>query len=191
MKIGLTGAGGTGKGTLGNLIAKYLDVPFLPSHIKNTGITMGLAKSYKDVEQADKHLAFQWTIMMGQIYQERSAQIIGTSYIAERTTLDYIPYFLERKLDDPFYLQTAREWAEKTYDGIIYLPVEFEAQDTVENAWKERDKAAQERTSAIINQELSHLTLGPVLTVHGTVEERFEQTRFWLKQVLAAKSKIA
>ncbi|KAI4453812.1 atp-dependent clp protease proteolytic subunit [Holotrichia oblita] len=168
MKIGLTGAGGTGKGTLGALIANYLNIPFIPSHIVPTGLTMGLNKNYKDVEQLDKHLAFQWTIMMGQIYQERAIQLTGFGYVAERTTLDYVPYFLDRNLIDPHYLNAARDWAQETYDGIIYLPVEFEAQDTMENAWKERDRNAQKRTSAIIAKELECINPDRVLTVTGT-----------------------
>lgn len=64
--------------------------------------------------------------MMGQIYQERAYKIAKIGYIAERTTLDYIPYSLNRDLHDPDYLKTARNWAQETY-GIIYRPVEFEA----------------------------------------------------------------
>ena len=174
MRIGLTGAGGTGKGTLGSLIANYLEVPFIPSHIKDTGIAMGLEKSYKDVNEEARHLAFQWTIMMGQIYQERALQIAKLDYVAERTTLDYIPYFLGRNLDDPKYLHAAREWAARTYDLIIYLPVEFEAKDVVENAWKERDIVEQMRTAEIIIKELSAMPEIDVLVARGSIEERFE-----------------
>ena len=189
MRIGLTGAGGTGKGTLGSLIAKHLDVPFLPSHIKDTGIAMGLNKIYKDVKDMGKQLAFQYAIMFGQIYQERAIQIAGMGYIAERTTLDYIPYFLGRHLDDTHYLHTAREWAKSTYDGIIYLPVEFEAQDTIENAWKERDSREQHRTSDIIKQELFSCGLtSKVLCVSGSVEERFEQVKIWLDNLYFKKT---
>jgi len=37
--------------------------------------------------------------MLGQIYQNRAYHIANKGYVAERTTLDYIPYFLDRGLD--------------------------------------------------------------------------------------------
>jgi hypothetical protein len=187
MRIGLTGAGGTGKGTLGSLIAKYLGVPFLPSHIKDTGIAMGLTDSYKQEISLERQLAFQHAIMFGQLYQERALNIAGLGYVAERTTLDYIPYFLERSLNGLTYLQTAREWAKTNYDGIIFLPVEFEAKDLVENSWKERDRDAQERTGEIIEQEIMNNSINPVLTVHGSVEERFDQVKNWLDKIVVLK----
>lgn len=187
MRIGLTGAGGTGKGTLGSLIANYLEVTFIPSHIKDTGIAMGLEKNYKDVNEEARHLAFQWTIMMGQIYQERALQIAKLDYVAERTTLDYIPYFLGRNLDDPKYLHAAREWAARTYDLIIYLPVEFEAKDIVENAWKERDIVEQMRTAEIIIKELSAMPEIDVLVARGSIEERFELVKSEIDKLREAK----
>lgn len=191
MRIGLTGAGGTGKGTLGSLVANYLGVPFLPSHIKDTGLAMGMTESYKQDISLEKQFAFQHAIMFGQIYQERALQIAGIGYIAERTTLDYIPYFLGRSFNAANYLSTAREWAKNNYDGVIYLPVEFKAKDTVENAWKERDRDAQERTGRIITDELELCGIENVLTVHGSVEERFGQVKEWLKNISSFKSKVS
>lgn len=177
MKIALAGAGGVGKGTLGKLIADHYGIPFLPSHIKDTGIAMGLNTGYNDNVSSEIQFAFQNAILFGQIYQERAINIANLGYIAERSTLDYIPYYTNRGFDvtdDDIYLSIARNWAKETYDCIIFVPQEFEAKDLDKNSWKERDKAQQSRTERIIKEELVRAG-NNTLHVSGTPEERFEQ----------------
>ena len=175
MRIALAGAGGTGKGTLGKMIAEHLNVPFIPSHIKETGQTMGLIDSYKSNVPWSKQMAFQWAILMGQIYQERSLTMAGQSFVCERSTFDYIPYFLNRDFEDQDYLNTARNWGRSKYDALIFLPYEFESPDTETNTWRERDPEEQQRTSNMIADEILRYYRGKLLTVTGTVEERFKQ----------------
>ena len=183
MNIALAGAGGTGKGTLGKALAYTLKAVFLPSHIKDTGLMLNMMNSYKDEIGKEQELVFQHAIMFGQLYQERALQIAGLDYIAERTTLDYIPYYLVRGLSpDAPYVTAAREWAKHNYDFVVYLPVEFEPQDKEENSWKERESAEQERTSSIILEELTALNI-PTITVTGSVTDR-------LHQVLSFKAKL-
>ena len=180
MKIGLAGAGGTGKGTLGEKLAKHYDFVFLPSHIEETGRSFGMT-SYRDGYDQMKAYAFQHAIMYGQIYQERAIEIAKLNMIAERTTLDYIPYFLQRRFPlgtHKKYLDMARNWA-KTYDAIIYLPIDFKAQDAKEKSWKERDPKCQMNTDCIIKIEIEKSKV-PFIEVRGTVEERLSQVTSWI-----------
>jgi adenylate kinase family enzyme len=185
VRIALAGAGGVGKGTLGKKIAEYTWSIFIPSHIKDTGIMMGMSNSYQDKIGVDQELAFQHAIMFGQIYQERALQEAKLQYVAERTTLDYIPYYLERGFSpDAAYVQAARKWAVENYDLVVYIPVEFEAQDKEENAWKERDREKQERTSGIIKRELDSLRI-PYVRVTGSVDLRFKQVKHRINTMMA------
>jgi len=182
VRIGLTGAGGTGKGTLGQALARKAGLTFLPSHIQDTGQAMGF-ESYKDTHGLAGALAFQYAVMFGQIYQERALQLAGVGYVAERTTIDYIPYFLQRGIMrkdyvDP-YIDTAFTWAQKAYDMIIYCPLDFAPDDGA--PWKERDQAARERTDQAIYGFINRLTNVPVLVAHGTPVERLELARAFIE----------
>jgi hypothetical protein len=180
MKLAFVGAGGVGKGTLGSLLAKFLNIPFIQSHISETGQAMGITGSYKNTVSEKQAFAFQWTIMMGQIYQERSLNIAKVGYVAERSTLDYVAYFLRRGLDDGYYLKTAREWA-RNYTGLIFIEPEFTPTDTVVNSWKERDPEDQKETTRILRKEIVDHYPGVVLFVAGTPEERLRQITKALK----------
>lgn len=177
MKIALAGAGGTGKGTLGQMLACHYGLTFLPSFIKETGVSMGMINSYNDVKDESQHIAFQNTIMHGNIFQQRALELAGLGFVAERTTFDYIPYFLERGLEDQKYLDMARSWGKEAYDLIIYVPIEFEpsSHDLSVNSWKERDSSKQSRTDRIILQEISDHCPEKMLIVSGSARERFVQ----------------
>lgn len=184
VRIGLTGAGGTGKGTLGQALAREIGLTFLPSHIQDTGQAMGM-ENYKDTHGLAGALAFQYAIMFGQIYQERALQLAGVGYVAERTTIDYIPYFTQRGIMrkdyvDP-YVDTAYKWAQKAYDMIIYCPLDF----APDNApWKERDQADRERTDQTIYEFINRLPNVPVLVAHGAPVERMKLARAFIESLI-------
>lgn len=180
IKIALAGAGGTGKGTLGVKLAKELNRVFIASHIFDTGKMLNM-EDYMD--KPDKYLAYQYAIMFGQIYQERALQIAGVDYIAERSVYDYIPYFLEKGLEDMGYIQTILKWGASAYDLIIFLEPEFTPPDKVENSWKEREDKNRLKTSETIKEWLSIGYHGKVIYPSGNTEQRLKYVLSELKKI--------
>ena len=186
IQLGFTGAGRTGKGTLAKEVAHKLGLTFLPSHIVDTGKMMRFT-GYTDQDGFIEVTGFQFAIMFGQIYQERALQLAGLGYVAERTTLDYIPYFVQKTgknyppVMETAYLMPAYQWAKENYTMIIHCPVEFRTEGG--DPWKESDHEAQLTTDAIIQEYLNILRpTVRVLTVVGTPEERFAQVMEALKE---------
>ena len=172
MKIALTGAGGTGKGTLGKALAETLQVPFLPSGIKETGSFFFGMESYKDISK-EKEEVFQYTILANQIGQERAAGLISCSYVAERSTLDYILYYVQRGLTDKNYIDKAIEWA-TNYDLILYTPADdFVPADKGTNSWRQRDLDERIETDRILKSYLQ--MFDNVVTITGDPEKRLTE----------------
>lgn len=181
LRVGLTGAGGTGKTSLANALAINTGLVYLPSHIKNTGLALGM-ENYKDVQGLSGALAFQYSILFGQIYQERALQIARKGYVTDRTTIDYVPYFKARGIMrkdyvDP-YVKAAIEWAQANYDLVIYCPLEnWQKGDDRPHqyggdTWRERERAAQEETDQAIYELWNQVARIPLLVVHGNPGNR-------------------
>lgn len=178
-RIALAGAGGTGKGTIGRQLAAELKLPYLPSHIKDTGEAMGLLNSFWD-EGSTGALAFQWAILIGQIYQERALILTGQGYVAERTTLDYLAYFIKKDLDRQapkawvLYRAAAVGWAAETYDTVFHCKPDFTPCDG--DTWRERDPKSRQETDYFIRNYFQYLKC-PVITLDGGPEQRIRMAR--------------
>jgi nicotinamide riboside kinase len=176
LRLGFTGAGGTGKGTLAKKVADKLGLTFLPTPLTEIGRRFGML-DFKDHRGQEDAIAYQFAALHAQIYQEKGLRLAGLGYIAERTSLDYIPYYVQKvklKTLDHVYQQTAFRWAEDAYTMIIYCPLEFEPQDG--EAWKERDQADRQKTDTILCSWLNRIqTVVPVITVTGSITDRYNQ----------------
>lgn len=184
LKIAFAGAGGTGKSTIAQAIRDYyissgFKMNYLPSHITEIGKQMGL-NHYNAFHP--NQCAFQWSILFAQIEKEQALSKNGYGFVTDRCSLDYIANAIQ-KIEDKklnsnlmsYYFQIARDHA-KTYDLIVFVPVEFENTDADKklNSWKERDNIKRKRTNDIIYGELVKNDI-PYLRISGSVNNRVQQ----------------
>lgn len=172
MRIALSGTAGSGKGTLGSALASSLQLPFIPSGIKETGELLFHMQSYTDlVDKGDENL-FQYSILANQIGQERAAMICSGGFVAERTVIDYLAYYEQRGLlqENGRYALAILEWAAKNYDLIIYTSANFEPADKDSNIWRQREPAKRSEIDTLVYKYLCGFD--NVIKVHGTPTER-------------------
>lgn len=189
LKIAFAGAGGTGKSTVAQAVRDYYvssgyKINYLPSHISDIGKQMGL-NHYNAFHP--NQCSFQWSILFAQIAKEQALFENGYGFVTDRCSLDYIANAIQ-KIEDKklnsslmsYYFQIAREHA-KTYDLIVFIPVEFEntGSDKKTNSWKERDNEKRKRTNDIIYGELVKNDIA-YLRVSGSVNNRMQQIQEYL-----------
>jgi deoxyadenosine/deoxycytidine kinase len=181
--IAFAGAGGVGKGTLGNSLSHELNIPFIPSSIQNVGkLLCPLSKNFNDM-YAEKKIIFQYCSVMSQIQNERLIANNHYSFIAERSVIDFIPYF-ESVFKNSKYDYYCHEYKmmivsylkQFPYDLIIHIPIEFNPSldDLKMNSWKERNNELRINTDNGIIQLLKEYSYN-YITVSGTNEERLQQ----------------
>ena len=172
MRIALSGAAGSGKGTLGSALAERLQVPFIPSGIKETGELFFQMKSYTDLANKEEEKLFQYSILANQIGQERAAAACSGVFVAERSVLDYLAYYEQRGLlqEDGNYALTVMKWAAENYDIIIYTPADFEPADKKENTWRQREADKRSEIDRLVYKYLCGFN--NVCEVKGTPAER-------------------
>lgn len=172
MRIALSGAAGSGKGTLGSSLADSLQLPFIPSGIKETGELLFQMQSYTDLANREDEKLFQYSILANQIGQERAAMICNGGFVAERTVLDYLTYYEQRGLlqDDGRYALTVLKWAAENYDLIIYTPADFEPADKNSNTWRQRESGKRSEIDTLVYKYLCGFD--NVVEVRGTPAER-------------------
>jgi len=192
LRIAFAGAGGVGKGTLGEMLTKELDGIFIPSHISETGKMIGLKDSFLDNPSDELRITYQWSIMIGQMYQERAATLsTRQALIFERSVVDYLGYLLNYKENDILkerdrYIEIVTEWTKVSYDVIIYMKPDFTPLDSKVNTWKERGEG-RGRTGEIILSYLKFIKSSGarfhLLEVGGSIEERFDVIKNFIKSI--------
>lgn len=191
MRIGLCGAGGTGKGTIAKAFcAKHPEVKLIPSTVQHIGQMLDPdSDNYRTISAVFKP-DFQRIILAVQAETERTMDTNHLSYISERSLIDFIPY-MDRVLKDLYgyiphgehgsYMYTVKHYLRETpYTHIFFLPADdFDPGDGEDAAaWKERDPAERARTNEELKKHLHELAPGfgiPVTILSGSVEERLEQ----------------
>ena len=190
MRIGLCGAGGTGKGTLAKAFhEKHPEIKVIPSTIQHVGkIISPDSENYKEIQSAFRPM-FQNMILAVQAETERTIAANDLEYISERSLLDFVPY-MDRVLEDLFghidkdahnvYLNRVKLYPKETpYTHIFYLPEEdFDPADGEDASWKERNQSDRLETSKSLKNLLQDIGLSmdiPVTVLSGTVEERLEK----------------
>lgn len=210
--IALCGAGGTGKGTLMKELMKHLgkdgSILPIPSSVQPLSKLMDPdSKNYRDFAREEKKL-MQYAVVAGEMNAERVLANSGFGFIAERSVIDFLPYFFNNQAR--FSHKEANAYSSfvfsylalKPYDLIVRLPIEFEPKDKQESSWKERDMDAMTDTEETLDTIFEHSkwdskaygwvsleerTGIPVIKVHGTPEERAQQILNKLKEMEAAK----
>jgi len=72
LRLGFTGAGGTGKGTLAKMVADYANLTFLPTPLAEIGTRFNM-KDFKDHKTKDDVIAYQFAALHGQIVPGKRA----------------------------------------------------------------------------------------------------------------------
>lgn len=200
LRIGLCGAGGTGKGTLARAFhEKHPEVKLIPSSVQHVGqIIAPNSENYKDIPTAFRPM-FQDVILAVQGEAERTMAVNGLSYISERSLVDFIPY-MDRVLEEIFgrvdkdshrsYVNRMKAYLQDTpYTNIFFIPADdFEPGDQSEADWKERDPLERVKTNDSLKSILQDIGLFTGITVtklSGTVEERLAK----MEAVLYPKKK--
>ena len=187
IRIGLCGAGGTGKGTLASAFhEKHPEVKVISSTVQHVGeLIAPKAGNYKEIPVAFKP-SFQDMILAVQGETERTIASNGLDYISERSLADFVPY-MDRvlkeiygrvnKKDHQNYVNRMMSYLKETpYTHIFFLPADdFEPDDAEDSSWKERDQLERIRTNEALRELLAEIGMEckiPVRILKGTVEER-------------------
>jgi len=176
-KIALTGAHGTGKTTLVDIISREMNI----TSIKNTVRTFWEKSGVEDFEKIPRNIRgeFQKLLILNQIKKEDD--IFGNSYITDRSLIDYLAYTKvssDIQESDWNILKALVKERVKSYTHIIYVPIEFEAQ-------KERlraDIAIQQDIDKVIQELLPEICQGDKFVwISGSIKERVQMIKDFIK----------
>lgn len=142
-KIGIIGAHGTGKTTLGNLLATELNLFFITNTMRSMWIEYGVSEFEK--LPVDVRATFQKYAILRQISFENNQ--LKSGFITDRTVLDNLAYThlssSMTNVDLDLYITLATERL-NNYSHFIYLPVMFEPpHDSLRADIKTRAKLAE------------------------------------------------
>lgn len=179
-KIALTGAGGVGKGTLIKEFRKLRpDFVAITSPMRPVAAIISTeASNYEDYDEQGKRL-LQYSCLCAEMNAERVLSENGSSFVAERSVIDFLPYYEQAFDDSRTYADCIHRYLEENpYDILAYIPEEFaptEA-DLKENTWKERNSRKRAMTNARLKEILESVRKDfpsiSVITVTGTPTER-------------------
>lgn len=178
--IGFTGAGGTGKSTVAQILGNNV-----PSHVDATRkMIYGKNAKYGDLKTIE-FVTFQHLILEIQLYAEivtlknssRNTAIIPV----ERSSIDYAAYVLNQKsiesdwskdlkLLAEQYVVKCIDHANSTYQGIVYFPINKFSLPSDERTSKENNPQSIEKTDHYVQELLTRLTI-PVLTLKTVNKE--------------------
>lgn len=124
MKIGFTGAGGTGKTTALALLKGRLDLPVLPSPARAVFARWGITEADQEQMGVEDKIKLQNEIYEARLNQEETIP----HFISDRTLLDNFSYHLFRCYqgisDEDLATYRDRTVANlKTYDLVFYFPL--------------------------------------------------------------------
>lgn len=128
MRIGITGAHGTGKTTLAKAISQKLNLPLISEQARIVANQLGIKSS--DELLRDKNLAreFQVTVLLAQIGMEDA---FPDGFVSDRTALDCLAYWRLYGLCEEGEVGRTyvNQCLTRAYDILIYVPPEIPAGD--------------------------------------------------------------
>ncbi len=178
--IGFTGAGGTGKSSIAQIIGNNV-----LSHVDETRkMLYGENAKYGDLKSIE-FLTFQHLILEIQFYAEtitlKRSSNDTTIIPIERSSIDYAAYVLNQKsvesnwdkdlnlLADQYIIKCL-DHANNTYQGMVYFPIGKFPLSSDGRATKENNTQSIEKTNHYIQELLARLTI-PVLTLKSVNKE--------------------
>lgn len=121
MRIGFTGASGTGKSTLAEWVAEKYELEFNPVGSRPVAKAMGFDNPY-DVDKAGKRAEFQRRLLDDKV----SWELEHESFVTDRTTFDNLLYTALHDIKAASMDQVDKAIAAlQRYDLIIYCPLEI------------------------------------------------------------------
>jgi len=178
MRVGITGAHGTGKTTLTEALAEELDFWSIQEVARNILWEAGI----EDCDYLERNPEFaskmQWRILWAQIEAEEKADAMSENgYISDRTPLDFLAYWYLYKCNKvtlPFMTEEFANICIKTsrqYDLIVFTRPEFEYDST------DPFRLSNPKTQTVVDNTLGGLLESvndsiPVVEVHGSTEAR-------------------
>lgn len=121
IRLGFTGASGTGKTTLAEWASKRFGIPLNPVGSRSVAKSMGFDNPY-DVDKAGKRGEFQHRL----VEEKRAWEKAHESFVTDRTTLDNLAYTV---LHDVYCIdrELVRKVAEglNRYTHVVFCPLEY------------------------------------------------------------------
>lgn len=161
LKVGFTGAGGTGKTTLANELSKtYPDLELL------TSTTRKVAKEVRGTSEGQKQILANFI----------SAFMLSTEgYITDRTLIDVCAYSKVLGVWDDDYIKPILDLYADTYsfpDFLFYTPIEFPC---IQDGGRIEDNAdMHQQIDSAIRYFLEYMQVD-YTTLTGSVEDRMKQ----------------
>lgn len=189
-KIGLCGAGGTGKGTFGKKLAEVLEEKgnilfskLYTSPVQRVGRALfPQAKNFADFSPED-HILYQYAILGAQMELELNASEEGVADVCifERTFFDYLSYAddFDEEWQEKYEDAVLNAYYKDPYDIIFYFPAnDFVPQDTADASWKERDQESRKETDRILQDIIFKDNLADcsmVFEITGSLDQRINK----------------
>ncbi|MDD3653701.1 MAG: ATP-binding protein [Desulfotomaculaceae bacterium] len=179
MKIGISGAQGTGKTTLARALSEELDLPLVEEQARLlTAREYGYKTPRELHEQTELGQQFQWRCLELQMAAEDK---LPGGFISDRTVIDNAVYWMkwhsrEAKSEDNMRYYRTVENRARDYDFIIYVPPEI---SLVANGFRNPDRAYQEEIDFLITLFLTSFVQA-YITVAGDLATRVRQVERYL-----------
>jgi len=194
VKIGLSGAGGTGKGTIARQIQEiYPEFEMIESPVEHIGkLIMPQSQSFRDIDNRTRR-DFQYSCVTAQIQNEWFLKNRGISYISERSLFDYLAYYLRDSGEIMGYRvyekYVLRAHESNPYDIIFYCCNDFKphgSSSSEGDSWKERDEQSRKRRDDFLRRKFFEEKIfnGRIIELSGTPEERLKTVSAVLSEII-------
>lgn len=161
MRVGLVGAGGTGKSTLARLLAKGLNLTYRHSISREVFQERGLIESDQLNMTLDQLLELQTAILRKKAHQDKYH---GRDSVFDRTPVDHLAYLLFRSCSI-VPNETAEElellvdsWM-KDYDYVIFTPTYSWTFKAESDGFRQEGRAYRVLINSLIKGLLNHLNV--------------------------------
>lgn len=177
MRIGLCGAGGTGKGTSAKQIETLYAIDIINSPVEHIGkLFVPDSMSFNDITGKVRR-DFQYAGVSAQIQSEWFLSQRGISYVSERSVFDFLAYYQESAEEPGGYKAyeeyVIRAYNSNPYDVLFYCCNDFVPSETGAE-WKERDEQSRNATDAFLRSKLFEEKIynGDIIELKGSVDDR-------------------
>jgi len=175
MRIGISGAGSTGKTTVMRMVAEKLNMPMLPSVVRGVFARHGL----NEKDQLNMLPSEAWELQH-EIFEARIAAEHATpSFISDRTLVDHMAYCLFRASGaipdeaSDVYMEIMRD-SVKAYDAIFFLRP-LNVITTKEDGFRQNGKGYEIAMDILMRGLYDHIRYFPCPVFSTTAEDRADE----------------